>query len=122
MRIYLTYFQTFKILFNENSHVSRCYLCNASVFMLQKPIEPVSYMILDTNSAEKGLEGLVQRDSIFSCQREGDWYLGLYICHRLIFGIGHSGIWDRTFNPDCKRTYPTNIWHHIAVTFKDNKT
>jgi hypothetical protein len=78
------------------------------------------YMPLDKKWYD--YEGLVQRDSAFGCDRRGQWSLGLYDCRRAVFGMEYSGIWDSFIDlDDCTPTYYTNKWHHLVVTFKNNK-
>jgi hypothetical protein len=80
------------------------------------------YMPLDTNRCSGSYEGLAQRDSCITCHKRGQWSLGLYDCRRATFGMNNSAIWDSYKDiEDCTPTYYANKWHHLVVTFKNNK-
>ena len=80
------------------------------------------YMPLDTNVNAGMYQGLVQRDSNRACNLRGQWELGLHDCRKATFSMNNSGLWsDNSLKPCESRNYYTDKWHHIVVTFKNNK-
>lgn len=72
------------------------------------------YQPLDITRDAGSFEGLINRDTPFSCpDRLGQWSLGLYDCRNAVFGRQNS-VWNTT---PCDIVTNTGTWHQLLVTY-----
>jgi Secretion system C-terminal sorting domain/Concanavalin A-like lectin/glucanases superfamily len=74
----------------------------------------VWYQPLDITRDIGAYEGLVNRDTPFSCpDRLGQWSVGLYDCRNAVFARQNS-VWNTS---PCNIINNTGIWRHIIATY-----
>jgi Concanavalin A-like lectin/glucanases superfamily len=93
------------------------FLNNLTEFSISLWYEP-----LDTNRSAGAYEGLMSRDTgTYAGDKYGQWSVGLYDCRRAVFGLNCGALWDDSQRlKDCERSFYTNKWHHLVVTYSDN--